>query len=100
MRAIDDQLDRVCAIAMEGRVDVHHPELVRGERGCECGCDEERCEAAHHGASSNVIDAHQLSQSALAPAGAACMCTALMSPKPGRFSATFARPFASVRTAI
>src|ERR1051325_3410074 len=93
MPAIDAQLDDVRAVFAERRLHLHDSELVCEQRSGEVKQDE----SAFHCASSNVTEAHQLSQSAPESGGAGSMCTALISQKPGRGRWSVARPRASVR---
>src|SRR3954453_14970556 len=98
MFAVDEQVDDIGAVLPKHRFDLHQAELVREKREAERGGKTKRREEAPaHLGSSNVIEAHQLSQSTPASAGAASMCTALISQKPACASGSVTRPFASVR---
>src|SRR4051812_22111367 len=98
MLAVDEEVDDVGAVLSKRRLDLHEAQLVREQRKAERGGETEQAEASLHFGSSNDIDAHQLSQSTPASAGAASMCTALITQKPACASRSVARPFASVRT--
>src|SRR5262249_38871064 len=69
-------------------IHLHDPQLVRERR---------RREQQRGDYSSNVSEAHQLSQSTPESGGADCMCTALISQKPPCGMRSDTRPRASVR---
>src|SRR6476646_5053662 len=97
MLAIDEHVDDVAAVLAKVPFDLHQAELVREQRQTKRAKKKRREQPSPHRGSSKVIDAHQLSQSTPTSAGAASMCTALISQKPACPSGSVTCPFASVR---
>src|SRR5438132_435969 len=87
-----DHIDRVRVILVKKSVHLRRADLVRRSNGGHAQQSD-----ADPSYRSNVSEAHRLSQSALEPAGAATICTDLMSQTPLFGSASVTRPFASVR---